>query len=269
MSTEVVSVEPTSIPVVKTLPMKYKAMHYALVAFVSSQSNMDVEIRNTLLETLPIHKLPKEQLEFYESLVDFKKVETDIIKPMQKQRKLDEKQAKKLADKALKEKTPRQAKKVKEAPPVESIPASAATIDSETVASIAEPNNDVTPIKKATKKSAANKGCKKETKTTPIVTDEALVLEVVDEMKEEAYIPTDHPKENVPKKKVSKKKEAVLVTQKKEVYWMFIRNDVRYWTSDEMIQNGPVFENISNKEGDNDAGKLIGSLVDGGLCINK
>ena len=98
-------------------------------------------------------------------------------------------------------------------------------------------------------------------------------------MKEEDYIATtetvaiEKSSEKLKKKRVTKKKEKAETknssTKEEKEYLMFIRDGIRYWTTDENFENGPVFENIVNEEGDNDSGKAIGSLVNGGLCLNK
>lgn len=272
------STEPTSVSVVKTLPMKYKAMHYAIVAFLSSQSNMEEGVKKSLLDSLPIYKNAQEQVAFYESLVDFKKVETDIIKPMQKQKKQDEKESKKQSEKVLKEKKPRAPRKKKE-------PVIAEMVQETKSEGIVAGTTDIPVVVEDVniKKKTTVKKPKKEPKTTKKQNEknevkqeepsQKLVLENPDEMKEEEYIATYSvaPEKNK-KKRVMKKKETKSIippAKEGEDHMMFIIDGIRYWTTDEKFENGPVFENIVNEEGDNDSGKLIGSLVNRGLCLNK
>ena len=75
----------------KTLPMKYKSMHYAILAYIKSCNEIPIEQKVVLLENLPIHNSPEEQVEFYTKLVDFKEVENEIIKPMKNAKKAEEK----------------------------------------------------------------------------------------------------------------------------------------------------------------------------------
>lgn len=47
--------------------------------------------------------------------------------------------------------------------------------------------------------------------------------------------------------------------------WMIIRDNVKYWTDDGNEQNGPVYENTLDFEGDSTYGKQVGLLKDGVL----
>ena len=87
--------------VMKTLPMKYKCMHYAIIAFISSQSGLSEEQKKELLEKIPIHNTPQEQNDYYTNLVDFKNIDTTILKPM----KLAKKNEGKIKNKPIKKKT--------------------------------------------------------------------------------------------------------------------------------------------------------------------
>ena len=131
--------------------------------------------------------------------------------------------------------------------------------------------------------------------------------ELTEEMKEESYVETSVIKENIKTstpvlttnttKKVPKKlkpknpdnkttlesttdkrviKQAKTVTKEEnqtdviapEETWLFIRDNVRYWSSDEDFKNGFVFEYVKDEEGDGAPGKVLGKLVNGGLCLN-
>ena len=50
-----------------------------------------------------------------------------------------------------------------------------------------------------------------------------------------------------------------------EEHWMIIRDKVRYWTTDEDEQNGPVYNNILDPVGDSTYGRQVGLLKDGVL----
>ena len=50
-----------------------------------------------------------------------------------------------------------------------------------------------------------------------------------------------------------------------EEHWMIIRDKVRYWTTDEDEQNGPVYNNIQDPVGDSTYGRQVGLLKDGVL----
>ena len=71
----------------KTLPMKLKAMHYAVIAFIHSSDVLTPEQKTSLLETVPIHASIEEQIEYYTKYSDFKQIDNDVIKPMKKQKK--------------------------------------------------------------------------------------------------------------------------------------------------------------------------------------
>lgn len=50
-----------------------------------------------------------------------------------------------------------------------------------------------------------------------------------------------------------------------EEHWMIIRDNVKYWTTDEDEQNGPVYNNIQDPVGDSTYGRQVGLLKDGVL----
>ena len=100
--------------IAKTLPMKFKAMHYALLAFITQSDEFPAELKGGLIAKLPVLDSIENQVLFYEKMVEFKSVEKDIIKPMMKK----EKQDKIESNKPVKEKKPRASKKKATAPVV-------------------------------------------------------------------------------------------------------------------------------------------------------
>ena len=55
------------------------------------------------------------------------------------------------------------------------------------------------------------------------------------------------------------------VRPRDEEPWMIIRDNVKYWTDDGNEQNGPVYENTLDFEGDSTYGRQVGLLKDGVL----
>ena len=95
----------------KTLPMKYKAMQYALASFISKQSSFDEAVKTTLYKELMLFAPVAEQVSFFEAEYDLKTIEKNIVKPIIKAQK----DAEKKANAPVKEKKPRAPRKKEEA----------------------------------------------------------------------------------------------------------------------------------------------------------
>lgn len=91
----------------KTLPMKYKAMQYALASFISKQSSFDEAVKTTLYKELMLFASVAEQVSFFEAEYDLKTIEKNIVKPIIKAQK----DAEKKANAPVKEKKPRAPRK--------------------------------------------------------------------------------------------------------------------------------------------------------------
>jgi hypothetical protein len=102
----------------KTLPMKYKAMQYALASFISKQSSFDEAVKTTLYKELMLFAPVAEQVSFFEAEYDLKTIEKNIVKPIIKAQK----DAEKKANAPVKEKKPRAPRKKEEAGKKESEP---------------------------------------------------------------------------------------------------------------------------------------------------
>lgn len=102
----------TATVTMKTLPMKYKAMQYALASFISKQSSFDEDVKTTLYKELMLFAPVAEQVSFFEAEYDLKNIEKNIVKPIIKAQK----DAEKKANAPVKEKKPRAPRK-KEAEP--------------------------------------------------------------------------------------------------------------------------------------------------------
>jgi hypothetical protein len=256
----------------KTLPMKYKAMHYAIVQFIATNEIFDEHMKVRLYNSLPIHESPERQTDYYTQLVDFKSVEKELIKPMMKKKKDEERAAAKAEEKEAK----KAAKKA----------------EKDANANTKTPK----PSTKATKK-------KKEEQAVVEVVPELNALEIIvpsniDEMTEEAYeeppsaapstpvMPKKtktQPSEKPKKPKVSKKSEKIdpipisaplasnaSSSSETKEYFMLRKDDVRYWTQDESLQNGPVFSSITDEDGDPNASNIqVGVLKNGELILKK
>jgi hypothetical protein len=108
MSTESTT---TTIATMKTLPMKFKAMHYAILAYITQSDEFTAVQKVSLIAKLPVLDTIENQISFYEKMVDFKIVEKDIVKPMIKKGKQDT--AKATASASAITKKPRASKKQK------------------------------------------------------------------------------------------------------------------------------------------------------------
>lgn len=255
----------------KSLPLKYKSMHYALISFIQSDTNLDHTMKETLLARLPVYGSVAEQAKYYESY-DMKSIEKDIVKPMIKKQKDDEKakakeeakNAAKLAKKEEKEKS----KVVPKAPKEQKAPKA--------------------PKAPKEKKEVVEEPVKGPELQVPELAQ--LAIDNTPEMVEEPYVKerpstpvmkkTNQKNPNAPKKTVKPraKKEKVSpipintelappTAQNNEIeQCMFKVNGVRYWTPDEHFQNGPVFENATDEDGDPAPGiKQVGKYVNGTL----
>ena len=100
----------TATVTMKTLPMKYKAMQYALASFISKQSSFDEDVKTTLYKELMLFAPVAEQVSFFEAEYDLKNIEKNIVKPIIKAQK----DAEKKANAPVKEKKPRAPKKESE-----------------------------------------------------------------------------------------------------------------------------------------------------------
>ena len=263
----------------KTLPMKFKSMHYALLAFITQSDEIAPELKVGLIAKLPVLDSVENQINFYEKMVDFKTVEKDIVKPMMKKKKQEE-------TKPVKEKKPRAPTKKTTADPVHTDP-----VHTDPVATVPVPVPTVIaekPKKKrVVKKKAESPNPEQEEEK------EKEEMNLTDEMKEEPYQPvtlTTPPtikKTKVVAKKVTTAKpkaqaqaqahaqaqaQATLKKADDEPeieHWLIIRDGVRYWTTDEFEKNGSVYEYCIDSEGDGCSGDVaIGCLKDGKLMLN-
>jgi len=277
----------------KTLPMKFKAMHYALLAYITQSDEFTPDVKIGLIAKLPVHDSVENQVIFYEKMVDFKTVEKDIVKPMMKKKKQDET----AAAKPVKEKKPR-ATKTTATTPVAPTPTPVAPTPTPAVpAPVAE--------EKPKKKRVVKKKAEQPNPTTPEQMEEKAqeeMMSLTDEMKEEPYQPvtltpaappppppppppslakatkkkeTTSVKKAVVKKAVKAAVAVAEVEEKSDVEepelekYLIIRDGVRYWTSDEFEKNGEVYEYCIDSEGDGCAGNVaIGCLKDGKLILN-
>lgn len=270
MSATPVSTTPSTMSTPKTLPMKYKAMHYTLVQFIFNDQLIGLlpdELKAVLINKIPIYESVENQINFYDKLVDFKKIETDILKPMIKQRKEQEK----LANKPVQEKKPRAPRKKKELPVV---------AESETTVA-----NEETPS------AVVNEEAVVTAAATP--SSESVLVETVaqeetkddsTEMQLEPYVEEkveEKVQEKTKRKRVPKKKQAEPKAESKPdepeysplgtVLHLVKLNGNTYWTNDENNLEGNVYEYSRGKDSDGDPlpGKKIGILKNGNLIENK
>jgi hypothetical protein len=62
-------------------------------------------------------------------------------------------------------------------------------------------------------------------------------------------------------KKLDDNKKEVKLPEEKEEAYLLIREGKRYWCSDEFFENGNIYEDIKDEDGDSNSGKCIGKIV--------
>jgi hypothetical protein len=85
----------------KTLPIKYKSMLYASIHIIHKY--LPAELWESIYEKLPLYSSVEEQMRYFDTHCDMKKIETELYKPMVKEHVKKEK----LLNKPVKEKKPR------------------------------------------------------------------------------------------------------------------------------------------------------------------
>ena len=296
----------TPVVQVKTLPMKYKCMHYALIAFISNHSDLNEETKEIMINKLPLYDNPQTQMEYYTNLVDFKSVDTNIIKPMMKKKKESlkakvapkKKNTKKTTDNVIEQtpadapaSAPTPAPKLKPTPKKKDTKkATDSVIDQTTIepnlqAKEPTPTPEPTPIPEPTPKKKISRK-KKETPTPPLtiaVPDDYpdTTLEMVEEDYDECptkKLPTTPIMKTTPKtpktpRAPSKKPKNQLLDSPTlnanlEDCLMIKHNEKRYWTLDEQLQNGPLFGDMTDEDGDPaPSSNQVGTIVNGKISL--
>ena len=113
--------------------------------------------------------------------------------------------------------------------------------------------------------------------------EKPVVKDLTTDLEAEAYVKTatavpapkketkmEKAKEEKPKKKRAAPKKKAEEKPKEEVeYWLFMRNNVRYWTTSEDEKNGDVYSyDGKDEDGDPAPNKKVGRLVDGELQLD-
>ena len=280
MSTTSTSTTSAAATGAKTLPMKYKSMHYALLAFIHLSDEFTVGQKVSLIAKLPVFDTIENQIIFYEKMVDFKIVEKEIVKPMIKKGKQDATAtATASTEAAVKVKKPRAVKKPKEAvvtakegePDIKlhlPVIGAAAAIEAPVIEA---PVIEVSAVEVAVvkKKRVVKKVTPKKTGEAKKVTpkqeeeqsDETNEMLLTDEMKEEPY----HTQKL---EKPVLKRENNKVVDIEVDHWLIFREGVKYWTTDENEQNGLVYDYAHDQDGDGAPGTIVGKLVNGKLVLN-
>jgi hypothetical protein len=290
----------TTTTTTKTLPMKFKAMHYALLAFINQSDELAADVKVSLITKLPVFDTIENQVLFYEKMVDFKIVEKEIVKPMIK---------KALTDVKVNVKKPRAAKKPKDISTATTMPAVTNVVTTDVVSAAV---TTVVSAAVVTTEVPVPVSVKKQKKTKNIIVPATTLVPPESELK--LHLPvlnnviTDVPvvkKKRVVKKIVPSKKataelednevvEEMLLTDemKEEPYraqklektvlkrslnkvvdievdhWLIFREGVRYWTTDESEQNGMVYDYDQDQDGDGAPGAIVGKLENGKLILN-
>jgi hypothetical protein len=85
----------------KTLPIKYKSMLYASIHIIHKY--LPAELWESIYDKLPLYSSVEEQMQYFDTHCDMKKIETELYKPLVKEHVKREK----LLNKPVKEKKPR------------------------------------------------------------------------------------------------------------------------------------------------------------------
>jgi hypothetical protein len=270
------------------------------------------EHREEIYGKLPLYNSIDEQVNYFETNVDIKRIETLIYKPMVKEHKRKEKES----QKPVKEKKPKTQKEPKEVKPKEVKPKEPKTpqkkkqditedieqeaediLETETQERVSTPilpelepiqntqpqervstpilnesqeldfenvycdiveanPTDDTGAKTKNKVSNANENTPKPEKTKVVKKKEPKTEKPKVVKKKETK--TDKPK-------VVKKKEKKEASPEVDHYMVppLVIPDGKYWTTDEHFQNGPLYNNKRDEDGDSIAGVLVGKLVNG------
>ena len=290
----------------KTLPIKNKAMQCGIVGFVKLMEQDGVlssELSETLLSKLPLFETIEQQIEYYDGKYDIKHIEQTFIKPRIAEHK-----------KSLKPVKPKKERKPKEAKPKVVKPEVKPEVVSETMSEVVPEVTDTEvssveavasveaverpstpelpkvateptkPVKKprVRKTDGEKKPRGRKVKETEVVfsrdDDEAKTVNLVEDLKMEAYVETNPAEETKPAEaKAAKPKKTKTVTKKvtkekkqdepkeEDNKWMIMRENVRYWTTDEFEKNGLVYENTLNSEGDSAPGGVQVGILDNGI----
>jgi hypothetical protein len=264
----------------KSLPMKPKTMQCGIVGFLKKmelEGVLEGSVCETLLTKLPLFGTVEEQVSYYDTNYDLKHIEQTYIKPRVQEHKK--------ANKPQKEKKPRQKKAKVETKPEENV---VPTTTPEKVNDVKEPEK---PVKKPRVKKADGekkpRGRKAKETEVEFARDEdeekPVVKDLTIDLEAEAYVKTataapapkketkmEKAKEEKPKKKRAAPKKKAEEKPKEEVeYWLFMRNNVRYWTTSEDEKNGDVYSyDGKDEDGDPAPNKKVGRLVDGELQLD-
>jgi hypothetical protein len=166
--------QPNGKAVPKTLPKFYKGMLYATISFIHQYIPEDKQ--EEFYSKLPLfNNSVQEQTEYFDTYCDLKKIHIDIVKPMLKKHKKDQKEA----NKPVKEKKPRSPRKRKTVPTTEEAVMTTEAVENygqqpaEIEGSI-DQNKVVAPAQPP-KLKKPRKGCRKPKKKnngTPLLTEE-------------------------------------------------------------------------------------------------
>ena len=288
----------------KTLPIKNKAMQCGIVGFVKLMEQdgvLNSELGETLLSKLPLFETIEQQIEYYDGKYDIKHIEQTFIKPRIAEHKKSLKPVKPKKERKPKEAKPKVVKPevVPEVTDTEvsSVEAVASVVEAvasvvEAVASVEAVERPSTPelpkavteptkpVKKprVRKTDGEKKPRGRKVKETEVVfsrdDDEAKPVNLVEDLKTEEYVETkpDEAKAAKPKKTKTVTKKVTKDKKQEEPKgednkWMIMRENVRYWTTDEFEKNGLVYENTLNSEGDSAPGVQVGILDNGILKL--
>lgn len=295
----------------KTLPMKYKAMLCACLHVVSSY--VPEEHREEIYGKLPLYNSIEEQVNYFETNVDIKRIETLIYKPMVKEHKRKEKESQKPVkekkpktpntpkeDKPKEPKTPKEVKPkepktpkkkkqdiAKEAEEIlqQETPERVSTPllpEPEPVVNTQPQERVSTPLNESQELEFENIYCNIESsepthdigaktenkisnanENTPKPEKTKVVKKKEPKTEKPKVVKKKEP--NTEKPKAVKKKETKEASPDVEHYMVppLVIPDGKYWTTDEHFQNGPLYNNKRDEDGDSIAGVLVGKLVNG------
>jgi hypothetical protein len=232
-----------TVSVPKTLPMKHKCLMYGAIALWESLKAKGIVCESNFMDVVNLDV--GEQIKFLDSMIDVNYLEKEVVKPLQKAHK------KELADakKPVKEKKVRAPRAKKDAekkaePVIIQTPGSYDKATEELVEELSYEKVDLPPL-------TIEKPV--EEKKKPKIRKQ----KATEEKEEKA------PKEKKPRKKAAKAEPKVEAKEDPPDYWMLFHENVRYWTTDENLKNGILYDNIVDDEGDFGPGLIVGNLVNG------
>ena len=288
--------------IVKTLPIKYKHILYSMVGLIEQFQRKSILDEESIQKCLDVFKpvifmKPNEQVTFLDEFIDVQHIEKNIVKEMiikQKKTDRDAEMAPLKAEKAA-EKTRLKIEKaaekaalteklkveVKSKPKAKAIPKTKSTPNAKTETetkletesnckSKSETETEIEIETETETKLETESNCKSKSETE---TETETKLETESNCKSKSETETKLETESNCKSKseTETETETKLETESLETdpeMTMKVINDVRYWILDSDLNNGFIYENTTDDNGDSTNGMKVGELKHGVLFLD-